>query len=130
MKNLEKKSVIFVRISALILAVYAFAFLVTPELLGDLVGFTHYSPNTLVEITAFYGGLELGMAIFLMWSAADKSRVRYALMMLFFVFLTAGVARLFGIIRFGFEDPSQPIVTALEIAWAFIAIWMARAKKD
>ena len=57
MKNLEKKSVIFVRISALILAVYAFAFLVTPELLGDLVGFTHYSPNTLVEITAFYGGL-------------------------------------------------------------------------
>lgn len=40
-----------------------------------------------------------------MWSAADKSRVRYALMMLFFVFLTAGVARLFGIIRFGFEDP-------------------------
>jgi hypothetical protein len=51
-------------------------------------------------------------------------------MMLFFVFLAAGIARLFGIIRFGFEDPSQPIVTALEIIWAFIAIWIARAKKE
>lgn len=130
MKNLEKKSVIFIRISALILAVYAIAFLFIPELLGDLVGFTHYSPNTLVEVTAFYGGLELGIAIFLMWSAADKSRVQYALMMLFFVFLSAGLARLLGIIRFGFEDPSQPIVTALEIVWSIIAIWMARSKTD
>jgi hypothetical protein len=124
--NMDKKSVIFLRVSAFILAVYAISFLIMPELLGELVGFTHYSPNTLVEVTAFYGGLELGLAFFLLCSAANKERVYFALMLLFFVFLTAGIARLFGIIRFGFEDPSQPIVTGLEIIWAFIAIWMAR----
>ncbi|MEP1152485.1 MAG: DUF4345 family protein [Balneola sp.] len=129
MKNLEKRSAIFLRISSVILAVYAISFLVMPELLGDLVGFTHHSPNTLVEITAFYGGLELGLAIFLMWSAAERNRFYFALMMLFFVFLSAGLARLVGIIRFGFEDPSQPIVTALEIGWAIFSLWMARKYK-
>lgn len=123
---MRDKRVIFLRVSALILATYAIAFLINPYLLGKLVGFTHHSPNTLVEVTAFYGGLELGLALFLMWSANTKERIGFGLMMLFFVFLTAGTARLIGMIRFGFEDPSQPIVTFLEIIWSFIARWMAK----
>lgn len=120
------KSTLFLRISALILSVYAISFLVYPELLGQLVGFKHHSPNTLVEVTAFYGGLELGLALYLFWSSANKKRIYFALMMVFFVFLTAGIARLFGIIRFGFEDPSQPIVTALEIVWSLVSLKLAR----
>jgi hypothetical protein len=123
---MEKKAAIFLCISAVILSVYAIGFLIFPELLGQLVGFTHHSPNTLVEVTAFYGGLELGLAIFLLWSAADKNRMRIALMMIFFVFMAAGIARLVGIIRFGFEGPSQPIVTILEIVWSLISLWIAR----
>lgn len=120
------KPIIFLRVSSLILSVYAISFLIYPQLLGELVGFKHHSPNTLVEVTAFYGGLELGLAFYLLWSSNNKSRIYFALMMIFFVFLTAGIARLFGIIRFGFEDPSQPIVTLLEICWAIISLWMAR----
>ncbi len=120
------KPKIFLRVSSLILSVYAISFLIYPQLLGELVGFKHHSPNTLVEVTAFYGGLELGLAFYLLWSSNNKSRIYFALMMVFFVFLTAGIARLFGIIRFGFEDPSQPIVTLLEICWAIISLWMAR----
>jgi hypothetical protein len=124
--RVDKKAKIFLRLSAFILSVYAVAFLIFPELLGQLVGFTHHSPNTLVEVTAFYGGLELGLAVFLFWSAADEHRVYFALMMVFIVFLSAGLARFIGIIRFGFEDPSQPIVTILEIGWSFISLWIAR----
>lgn len=123
---MEKKAAIFLRISAVILSVYAISFLIFPELLGQLVGFTHHSPNTLVEVTAFYGGLELGLAIFLLWSVADQNRMRIALMMIFFVFIAAGMGRLVGIVRFGFEDPSQPIVTILEIGWSLISLWIAR----
>lgn len=123
---MEKKATIFLRISALILSIYAIGFLIYPELLGQLVGFTHHSPNTLVEVTAFYGGLELGLAIFLLWSSAQKNRINVALMMIFFVFISTGIARLAGIIRFGFEDPSQPIVTLLEIAWSLLSLWIAR----
>lgn len=109
--------------------IYAFAFLVKPSLLGLLVGFSHHSPNTLVEVTAFYGGLELGIAIYLLWSTKTIYRTRHALMMVFFVFLTTGLARLFGIFRFGFEDPSQPLVAALEIGWSLIAFWMANKSR-
>lgn len=124
--GMEKKATIFLRASAIILLIYAISFLIFPELLGQLVGFTHHSPNTLVEVTAFYGGLELGLAIFLLWSAANINRIHVALMMIFFVFIAAGTARLIGIVRFGFEDPSQPIVTILEIGWSLISLWIAR----
>lgn len=126
---MEKKATIFLRITAVILSVYGIAFLVFPELLGQLVGFTHHSPNTLVEVTAFYGGLELGLAIFLLWSAAEKNRKQIALMMIFFVFIATGIGRLIGIVRFGFEDPSQPIVTVLEIGWSLLSLWIARSFK-
>lgn len=123
---MQRKATILLRASGIILSIYAISFFIFPELLGQLVGFTHHSPNTLVEVTAFYGGLELGIAIFLFWSAADKSRMPFALMMIFFVFMAAGIGRLIGIIRFGFEDPSQPIVTILEIGWSLVSLWMAR----
>lgn len=113
------------RISALILSVYAVAFLVHPPLLGVLVGFDHHSPNTLVEVSAFYGGLELGLALWMVWCSVSDDRLRTGLMLLFFVFLSAGLARLLGIARFGFEDPSQPTVTMLEIGWSIGAILLA-----
>jgi len=123
---MQRKATILLRASGIILSIYAISFFIFPELLGQLIGFTHHSPNTLVEVTAFYGGLELGIAIFLFWSAADKDRMPFALMMIFFVFMAAGIGRLIGIIRFGFEDPSQPIVTILEIGWSLVSLWMAR----
>lgn len=123
---MQRKATVLLRASGIILSVYAISFLIFPELLGELVGFKHHSPNTLVEVTAFYGGLELGIAIFLFWSATDKDRMPFALMMIFFVFMAAGIGRLIGIIRFGFEDPSQPIVTILEIGWSLVSLWMAR----
>lgn len=123
----QKKGTVLLRVSAVVLTAYAVAFLINPMLLGKLVGFTHQSPNTLVEVTAFYGGLELGMALFLFWSSLEPARVRCGLMMVFFVFLCAGLARLLGVSLYGFEDPSQPIVTGLEIIWSLVAAWMARA---
>lgn len=116
----------FLILNGIILLTYSFSFFVKPELLGELVGFTHHSPNTLVEITAFYGGLELGLAIFLIWSAIRAERQYFGLMGFAFIFFTAGLARLLGIILYGFEDPSQPIVTAIELVFAAFAIYLSR----
>ena len=80
---MHNKAAIFLQISSAILILYAAAFLFMPDLLGKLVGFTHHSPNTLVEVTAFYGGLELGIAIYLLWSTKTIYRSRHALMMYF-----------------------------------------------
>lgn len=114
------------RVGALILTTYAVGFLVHPPLLGILVGFTHHSPNTLVEVMAFYGGLELGLALWMVWAAADDRRLNAGLMLTFFVFFAAGLGRAVGILRFGFEDPSQPTVTVLELVWSLVALGIAR----
>ena len=115
----------FLIFSGIVLLAYALTFLFSPTTLGEIVGFTHHSPNTLVEVTAFYGGLELGMALFFIWSALDAERYKIALVAYTFIFLCAGLARLMGIFLYGFEDPSQPIVTGVEIIFSIFAWWLS-----
>jgi hypothetical protein len=119
----------FLIFSGVVLLAYALTFLFSPTTLGEIVGFTHHSPNTLVEVTAFYGGLELGMALFFIWSGLDKDRYKIALTAYTFIFTCAGLARLLGIILYGFEDPSQPIVTGVEIIFSLFSWWL-RSKLD
>ncbi len=108
----------------IVLLAYALTFLVRPQTLGEITGFTETSPNALVEITAFYGGLELGLALFFFWSAMKRERYQVALTAFIFIFLCAGLARLLGIILYGFEDPSQPIVAGVEIIFPVMAFWL------
>lgn len=110
-----KASKILLRIVGVGLIVYAVSFIINPLLLADMVGFTHHSPNTLVEITAFYGGLELGLGIFFLWASMRKERIYIGLMCFSISFLAAGILRAIGIFIYGFEDPSQPIVSVIEI---------------
>ena len=97
------------------LLVYAASFIFNPLLLAEMVGFKHLSPNTLVEITAFYGGLELGLGLFFIWASLQPERHYLGLMCFVFAFLAAGILRVCGILAYGFEDPSQPVVAAIEI---------------
>lgn len=108
------------------LIVYAVSFIANPLLLAKMIGFTHHSPNTLVEITAFYGGLELGLGIYFIWTSLKSERYYIGLMSFFFAFFAAGIFRLIGIFLYGFEDPSQPIVSAIEILLPLYGLYLAR----
>ena len=121
----------FLIVNGIILLAYSISFFVKPELLGQLVGFTHHSPNTLVEITAFYGGLELGIALFLIWSSLKNERQYLGLMAFTIIFFCAGIARLYGIMRFGFDmDYSQPIVTGVEITFSLLGFFLAKKLRN
>jgi hypothetical protein len=111
------------------LLIYAVSFIFNPLLLAKMIGFTHHSPNTLVEITAFYGGLELGLGVFFIWASLNSNRYFLGLMCFFFAFFAAGIFRLIGIILYSFEDPSQPIVSAIEILVPLYGYYLARRIK-
>lgn len=115
---------IFLIFSGLVLLGYAAAFLIDPHLLGKLVGFEATSPNALTEVTAFYGGLELGLAVFLFWSALRRERVRYGLALFVMAFLLAGLSRVFGLFLHGFAGSSQPIAAAVEVGMSSLGIWL------
>jgi hypothetical protein len=105
-------------VGGLILAIYGGVFLVSPALLGDLVGLAFTGTNAPVEIRSFYGGLELGMAAFLFACSQRGSLVPAGLLFCALAFSCAGLARLAGVLQYGFEGPSQPFVGAIELAFA------------
>ena len=120
-----KAAPILLKIVGIGLIVYAVSFIYNPLLLADMIGFKHHSPNTLVEITAFYGGLELGLGIFFLWSSLQKERFYIGLMCFFFAFIAAGIFRVIGILLYGFEYPSQPIVSGVEIVLPLYGYYLA-----
>jgi hypothetical protein len=119
----------FLALGALVLAAYAAAFAVDPALLGRLVGLAFEEANAFVEIRAFYGGLELGLAAFLAWAALRPAHAGAALVMFAFTFGAAGAARVWGVLAFGFTGPSQPLVAAIELAGAAAALALARRRR-
>lgn len=116
----------FLIINGIILLSYAIVLLAKPATLGEMVGFTHYSPNTLIEVMAFYGGFELGLALFFIWSAFNTKRFKQALTAFVLIFLCAGTARFIGLIKYGFAGSSQPVVSVIEISFSLFAIWLRK----
>ena len=121
---MNKLAKCFLIINAVILLGYAIIFLIRPATLGRIVGFTQHSPNTFVEVMGFYGGFEFGLASFFIWGAFHESRLKPALTAFILIFLSAGAARLAGIIQYGFNGPSQVIVSAIEISFSVFALWL------
>lgn len=116
----------FLLLAAAVLAAYAVVFLASPERLGGLVGLAFDDANAFVEIRAFYGGLELGLAGFLAFAAFRPAHAPSALVLFAFAFGAAGAARAWGALAFGFTGPSQPLVAAIELLAAAFALGLAR----
>jgi hypothetical protein len=117
---------VFLAIGAAVLAVYGVLLFADPALLGRLVGLTFVDPNAPVEIRAFYGGLELGLAAFFAAASRRSAWLDAALAAFALAFGAAGLARLAGIAQFGFTGPSQPVVAGIEIVAAAVAWRMRR----
>jgi hypothetical protein len=114
-------------VGGLILLGYGAVFFASPALLGDLVGLSFTSPNAPVEIRSFYGGLELGMGTFLLVCSRRPPLVAGGLLFCALAFSCAGLARLAGILQYGLEGPSQPLVGVIELSFAAIC-WRLRER--
>jgi hypothetical protein len=105
-------------LSVLAWAGFGLMLLVWPERLAG-VGLEVASPLARVEVRAFYGGLELGIATFLIWSLASAERIRSGLML--------------GGLALGGTALGRPVGTALEGGaidagmWGFVALEVAGA---
>lgn len=102
------------------LAVYGVVFFFAPHVLADLVGLQFTGPNASVEIRAFYGGLEFGIAAFLLTCAWRPALAPAGILLCALAFSCAAAARLIGVAQYGSDGPSQPLVGALELALAIV----------
>jgi hypothetical protein len=124
---MNKSTKYFLIINGIILLSYAIVFLIKPVTLGEIVGFTQHSSNTFVEVMAFYGGFEFGLGTFFIWSAFNTNRFKPALTAFILIFLCAGIARLIGLSQHGFDGPSQPVVSGIEISFSVFALWLRKS---
>ena len=130
---MSKASRALVIVGGVILIAYGMVFLIAPQVLGRLVWLEYVRPDAYAEVRAFYGGLELGLGAFLIYGGVRVEHTRSALLLCGFAFAAAGLARAAGVAQYGVTDASQPVVAALEVAYAAAALLLARrglAKRD
>lgn len=102
-------------------------YLLHPDALRDAAGISSDSPSALAEIRSTYGGLHVGIALFLLACAVREGRRRAGLLFCGLAFAGAGIARVAGILEFQAAEFDQIVTAALEIAFSVITLWLYRA---
>jgi len=82
-------------LSALSFLAFGIVYLVSPTLWTEPTGMVLDEPAARTDVRAVYGGFQLGVGLFLLWSTRDRERWRSALLL---TTLAIGACRLIGIV--------------------------------
>ena len=93
-----------------------------PEALGRFVRFDTTDPLTLTEVRAFYGGLEIGLGLFLLGCAALGRALRPALILVALVFGLTAAARIAGIVLDRPDNRTVYAFLAVELLGAVLGL--------
>ena len=105
-------------------------YLLHPDAIRDRAGISPDSPSALAEIRSTYGGLHIGIALFLLACAVREGTRRTGLLFCGLAFAGAGVARVAGIFEFQAAELDQIVIASLEIAFSIITLWLYRGWPD
>ena len=101
-------------------------YLIHPDALRGSAAISPESPAALAEIRSTYGGLHVGIAIFLLACAAREGTRRVGLLFCGLAFAGAGIARFAGILEFQATDLKQVVTASLELAFSAITLLLYR----
>ena len=97
-------------------------YLIDPEAVREAAAISPQTPAALAEIRSTYGGLHVGIGLFLLACAVREDTRRAGLLFCGLAFAGAGLARLAGILEFQVEESSQLVIASLEIAFSAITL--------
>jgi hypothetical protein len=113
-------------VSTLMFGGFALAFLWNPVATGALVEIRPETAAARIEIRAIYGGFELGLAAFLIWSLLAPERLASGLLINGLVLGFVAVCRLIGVAAEGAMPRPIPMALASEVflsLFSFAALW-------
>lgn len=99
------------------------AFLVAPEAMAEVIAIRFEHPRTAIEITAMYGGFEVGLGIFFLVAATRERWIRAALAVQFLGLGGLALGRLIGMAQAPAGDRLMLGFFLLETAGAGIGLW-------
>lgn len=97
-------------------------YLLQPEAIRDRAGIFPDYPSALAEVRSTYGGLHVGIALFLLACAVQERRRRAGLLFCGLAFAGAGIARVAGILEFQAAELKQVVTASLEVAFSVITL--------
>ena len=102
-------------------------YLLQPAGIHDALGISPETPAALAEIRSTYGGLHVGIAVFLVACAAHDARRRAGLLFCGLAFLGAGLARFAGVLEFQTTESTPFVVASLEVVFSMISLSLYRS---
>ncbi|HHH29199.1 MAG TPA: DUF4345 domain-containing protein [Polyangiaceae bacterium] len=121
----------FVVVSALIYLGIGLWCIVDPVGMMADVGLTVEGANGTVEIQAMYGGLQLGMALFLAWCAAAEQRVRIGVAAVTLSIGGLGTGRMLSFLAQMPADTLHPMLIPVELSALVLGAFLLwRTRED
>jgi nitrate reductase gamma subunit len=108
---------------AIVCLVFGFLYLFTPDLLTDATGFGDLAPEAVTDVRATYGGLQLALGLFFMWSSRDSDRYRNALTLAVIMFVCIAGSRTIGLLIDREPTPAMVSAAFVEGAWGALSAW-------
>jgi hypothetical protein len=116
----------YLRILGAMTLFFGLIYLLSPRSMTDPTGFGPLGPSATTDVRATYGGLQIGLGLFLLWAAAQEARVRVALVLQVLTIGAVAASRAFGILLDG--EASGLLVAALlfEILLTLVSVALLR----
>ncbi len=84
-------------VAALMSLAAGVTYLVSPQGMATAAGFGDLRPGGMTDVRATYGGFQIGMGLFLVWTALDTDRIRSGLLLTLLVFGALASSRAIGL---------------------------------
>jgi len=116
----------YLRIAGVFTLVFGVWYLLAPGFLLDAAGFEPVAPAGRTDVRATYGGFQLGLGAFLLWAAAEESRVRTALVLVVLSIGAVGLSRSVGLVLDGSPNPFHVAGLTTEISLTLLTVYAIR----
>lgn len=110
-----------------ILAVFGLAYLLRPHEMSNLSGLLPLAPSAVTDVRAWYGGLPLGLALYLLL-ALREAQLRTALLLLLVLYGALALTRLLGLFLDGGAQQTFNLYALLFEAVSAALAWAARRR--
>ncbi len=118
---------LFLFVQIVLLAGFGLAYFIRPQETANLSGMLLMEPAAVTDVRAYYGGLQLGLAVWLGLALLRGELLRPALMLLVLLYASLFLARLGGLILDGGAQQTFNLYAMLvELVSALLAFWLLR----
>lgn len=120
---------VFLLVQALALMVLGLAYFIQPHEMTNLSGMLLMAPAAITDVRAYYGGLQMGLGMFLLLACRQLELLRGALTLL--VLLYCALARLGGLwLDGGLQQTFNLVALLFELVSAALAMLLLRRLRD